>query len=85
MTYEIPSFKELQKLASDNYITNRYDGIFSSFAEIPQSNYNFILMLNYTGDGKFDGEWVKVNGQWERPDGSVPPHARAFSSGRLHP
>jgi hypothetical protein len=82
MEYQIPSYKELVKLAEDNVYTERYDGIYSSFQQIAKSR-NFILMINSVGEGMYDGEWVRVNGEWERPDGSVPLYARAFSSGKL--
>lgn len=83
--YVIPTYKELCKLSEDNWYTERYDGVCSKFSQVPKS-YTFILIINSEiGQDKYDGEWVRINGEWERPDGSVPLYARAYSSGALHP
>ena len=82
MKYQIPTRKKLIKLAEDNVYTERYDGIFNSFQQVPRG-YNFILMIDSISPEKYNGEWVRINGVWERPDGSVPLYARAFSSGVL--
>lgn len=85
MSYKIPHYKVLCMLADQNVYTERYDGIFSSFSQVPKS-YNYILMINsinHYSNNKYDGEWVKINGEWERPDGSVPPYARVKNYGVL--
>ena len=84
MEYQIPSRKELIELVNNNWNSERYDGIHSSFHLVPRS-HNFILMIDSTDPERFDGEWVKVNGGWERPDGSVPLYARALNCGKLAP
>lgn len=84
MAYEIPSRRELVKLADDNWRTEIYDCIHNRLYEVPQI-YNFVLIIDSANPEKFDGEWVKINGEWERPDGSVPLYARALNCGKLAP
>jgi len=83
MKYKIPTYKELITLADSNHITERYDGIYSSFTQIPQSS-KFILMINSLSHEN-NGEWVRLNNKsnWERPDGPVPYYARPESFGVL--
>lgn len=83
MKYIIPNYKELCKLSEENPYTEKYDGIFGKFTEVPKG-YNYILIVNSEiGQDKYDGEWVLINDMWERPDGAVPPYARAESYGCL--
>ena len=82
MTYKIPSWKELNRLASENPYTQKYDCVCGEFPI--HGGYKYILIINSIGN-IFDGEWVKAGKKWERPDGSVPPYARAKSFGILHP